>query len=186
VSTAAILLLALSLAMDAMAVAAARGASVPQIRWRDAALVAALFGGVHVVMPVVGALVGETVGEAVRRWDHWIAFALLAGIGGKMLWGSRRRAADNEARFELAVLIGMALASGIDALAVGVALPMMGAPMVLAIAMIGAVAALAAAAGLFAGRRFGGVLGKRLEAVGGLVLIGLGARTLIEHLAGGH
>lgn len=187
----AILLLALGLAMDATAVAAARGLAAPRIRPRHVLLVAGFFGGFQALMPVVGWLVGARVGPLVESWDHWIAFALLLALGAKMLWEARGAgaAAGEEAGagdlFGLKVMTVLAVATSIDALAVGITLPMLGAPFMMTIATIGVVTAVSSAAGLFAGRRFGAMLGKRLDVAGGLVLIGLGTKILVEHLRAG-
>jgi putative Mn2+ efflux pump MntP len=190
VSFASILLLAVGLAMDATAVAAARGLAVPRVRPRHVALIAGFFGGFQALMPLLGWLVGSRVGALVSAWDHWIAFGLLGGIGGKMLWEARSTADHDEEKkdagdpFGLKVMFVLAVATSIDALAVGITLPMLGAPLVLTLLTIGLTTAALSAAGLYAGRRFGALLGKRLDVAGGLVLIGLGTKILLEHLRG--
>lgn len=182
----AILALAIGLSMDAAAVSAARGLATPKVRARHLLLVAGFFGGFQALMPVVGWALGSRVGPAVQAWDHWIAFALLSGIGAKMLWESR--GADDDAApsdadlYGFKIMLVLAVATSIDALAVGFTLPMLDAPFVLSIATIGVTTAVLSAAGLVLGRRFGAMFGKRLDAVGGLVLIGLGTKILIEHL----
>lgn len=188
----AILLLAIGLAMDATAVAAARGMAAPAIRPRHVLLVAVFFGGSQALMPLLGWLVGTQVGPFVEAWDHWIAFVLLAGIGGKMLWealGESEDAGEAVDRgndvFGLRVMFVLAVATSIDALAVGITLPMLGAPILLSLVTIGVTTALLSVIGLFAGRRFGAVLGRRLDVFGGLVLIGLGVKILLEHLGYG-
>lgn len=182
----AILLLAVGLAMDATAVSAARGLAVPEIRTRHVVLVAGFFGGFQALMPIIGWVLGARLGPLVQTWDHWIAFVLLAFIGGKMLWEARSAGKDDgEAvldHFALRSMFVLAIATSIDALAVGITLPMLNAPFVLSVVTIGVVSALLSAAGLFAGRRFGAMLGKRLDVAGGLVLIGLGLKILTEHL----
>ena len=186
----AIVLLAVGLAMDAMAVAGARGIAAKRLRARDVALVAALFGGFQALMPVIGWLVGRRIGPAVEAWDHWIIFALLGGIGAKMLWESRGEpdAAAEEPPgrgvFDLRVLLALAVATSIDALGAGVTLPMLHAPLALSVATIGVTTAVLSALGLYAGRRFGSALGRRLDAFGGVVLIALGCKILVEHLRG--
>jgi len=187
VSLGAILLLALGLALDATAVSAALGLSVPAVRARHVLSVAGFFGGFQALMPVLGWLLGVRIGPLVQAWDHWIAFVLLGIIGGKMLWeargedpGDERAGAD---RFALRSMFVLAIATSIDAFAVGITLPLLAAPFALSIGTIGLVTATLSAAGLFAGRRFGDMLGKRLDAAGGVVLICLGFKILIEHLA---
>ncbi|WP_437958773.1 manganese efflux pump MntP family protein [Sorangium sp. So ce119] len=183
----AILLLALGLAMDATAVSAARGLAVPEIRARHVALVAGFFGGFQALMPLIGWLLGARVGPLVQAWDHWIAFGLLGAIGGKMLWEARASADDKDDDapkdlFALKVMFVLAVATSIDALAIGFTLPMLNAPLALSLVTIGITTAVLSAIGLYAGRRFGAMLGKRLDAAGGVVLIGLGVKILIEHL----
>ncbi len=180
-------MLALGLAMDATAVSAAKGLATPRILPRHVMLVAGFFGGFQALMPMIGWLVGARLGPIVQAWDHWIAFVLLGVIGGKMLWEARGGAPEDTGPqkdpFGFKVMLVLAIATSIDALAVGVTLPMLDAPFVLSLVTIGVTTAVLSAAGLFAGRRFGAVLGKRLDAAGGLVLIGLGTKILIEHLA---
>ncbi len=183
----AIFLLALGLAMDATAVSAARGLATPKILPRHVFLVAAYFGGFQALMPLVGWAVGSRIGPLVQAWDHWIAFGLLAIIGGKMLWEARGDD-DDDAKpaadlYGMKVMFVLAVATSIDALAVGVTLPMLDAPLVLSLVTIGVTTAVLSALGLFAGRRFGAMLGKRLDVAGGLVLIGLGVKILVEHLS---
>lgn len=191
-----ILFLALALAMDATAAAIARGVATPAAgvsrSVAGAARVAIFFGGFQALMPVLGWLLGARIGPRVAAWDHWIAFVLLAAIGGKMIWEARQPAArpagpdpdpDRTSRpGDLRVLLLLAVATSLDAFAVGLTLPLIGAPLVLSVATIGVVTALASALGFFAGRRVGAMLGRRLDAVGGAVLIGVGLRILLQHL----
>ena len=166
----AICLLAFGLSMDATAVAAARGLSVKRVSLRHVAMVSAFFGGFQALMPLLGWLLGSRVGRSFAAWDHWLIFALLGGIGGKMLW----EAFHNEAQPTL---------TESEAFAAGVALPLLNAPLGLSLLAIGLTTATLSAAGLLLGHRFGAALGSRLDALGGLVLIGLGTKTLIEHLS---
>jgi putative Mn2+ efflux pump MntP len=185
-----ILVLALGLAMDATAVCAARGCAAQRIRAQHVLLVALFFGGFQALMPLLGWMLGRGVGPLVQAWDHWIAFVLLAAIGGKMLWeawsssdkAERAREVD---LFGLRVLLLLAIATSIDALAVGFTLPMLNAPFALSLVTIGVTTAFTSAAALCAGRRFGDALGNRPDLVGGVVLIGLGTKILIEHLTAG-
>jgi putative Mn2+ efflux pump MntP len=152
--------------------------------------VALLFGGSQALMPMIGWAVGARFGSLVQAWDHWIAFVLLGGLGAKMLWEARKAAAgedddetpDGGDPFALGAMIVLAVATSIDALAVGVTLPMLGAPFARTLLTIGLVTAGLSTAGLFAGRRLGAALGARLDVLGGLALIGLGAKILVEHL----
>jgi putative Mn2+ efflux pump MntP len=182
----AILLLSLGLAMDATAVAAARGLAAKRVLPRHVLLVGLLFGGFQALMPLLGWLVGTTLGPVVERFDHWIAFVLLGAIGGKMLFEAFKTPAEHAPIagdvFRIEVLLVLALATSVDALAVGVTLPMLGAPLVLSLVSIGVTTALLSGVGLLVGRRFGAALGRRLDVAGGLLLIGLGTKILIQHL----
>jgi putative Mn2+ efflux pump MntP len=186
VSFPAILVLALGLAMDAMAVSATRGIATPKIRPRHVVLVALFFGGFQALMPLIGWLIGTRIGPFVAAWDHWLAFVLLAAIGAKMLWEARgdKRTDERDTHdpFAPRILLLLAIATSIDALAAGITLPMIDAPLVTSLVTIGVTTALLCILGLYAGRRFGAMLGKRLDVVGGLVLIGLGTKILVEHL----
>jgi putative Mn2+ efflux pump MntP len=152
-------------------------------------MVAAFFGGAQALMPLAGWLIGQKVGPFVEAWDHWIAFVLLGGLGGKMLYEARSNDQDDDQKaaeadpFGLRVMLVLAIATSIDALAVGITLPMLDAPFALSLTTIGVTTACLSAAGLFAGRRFGATLGHRLDAFGGIVLIGMGTKILIEHLS---
>ncbi|MGE0547495.1 MAG: manganese efflux pump MntP family protein [Kofleriaceae bacterium] len=181
-----IVVLAIGLAMDATAVAAARGLATPRILFKHLALVALLFGGFQGIMPLIGWAIGDRFGSSVQDWDHWIAFGMLAAIGGKTLWDAQKpdddAAETHRDPYALKVMLVLAVATSIDAFAVGVTLPMLNAPLVLALVTIAITTAVLSGCGLFAGQRFGHLLGRRLDVIGGLVLIGLGVKILIEHL----
>jgi manganese efflux pump family protein len=185
-SAGAILLLAVGLAFDATAVAAARGCALKRILPKHVVLVALFFGGFQALMPFAGYLLGSGVGPLVQAFDHWIAFLVLGAVGGKMLWEARKGDADAEPLsddrlFALPVMLTLALATSIDALAVGFTLPLLGAPLLASLLTIGLVTAAMSAAGLFVGHHFGASLGRRLDLAGGAVLILLGVKILVEH-----
>ena len=181
-----VLILAIGLSMDAMAVAAARGLAAGRIRVRDVALVAGTFGGMQAVMPLFGWLLADRFGNLVERWDHWIAFGLLTVLGGKMLldaWrGDGGGDASNGEPFAVRGVLLLGVATSIDALAAGLTLPLLAVPPALSLAIIGATTALLSAVGLYAGRRTGAALGARLELAGGVALILVGTKILAEHL----
>lgn len=184
----AILTLSVGLAMDATAVSAARGCAARVVRVQDVLRVALLFGGFQALMPGIGWFVGESLGSVVSAWDHWIAFGLLGAIGGKMLWEARgqvdqaSRELDDRELFATRVLVLLAIATSIDALAAGITLPMLGAPMLFSLVSIGVITGALSALGMLVGRRFGEKLGRRLDAFGGIVLMALGTKILLEHL----
>jgi len=188
----AIFLLAVGLSMDAAAAAAARGVLLKRIELRHMLLVAFFFGGSQALMPWAGWLIGAQIGPMVRAWDHWLAFGLLGFLGAKMIRDGilfEKDAQDDPVTsdFRLRTLSILAVATSIDALAAGITLPMMGAPLLLSIVTIGVTTAILSVLGLFAGHRFGAMLGSKLDIVGGLILIGLGLKIFIEHefLGGG-
>lgn len=182
-----IVVLAVGLAMDATAVAAARGcASVSRPRASEVLELSLAFGFAQGLMPWLGALLGERMGSLVAAFDHWIAFGVLAAIGSKMLHEALTGAADEAEPapgLSLRLLIALAIATSIDAFAVGLTLPLLGAPLLLSVLTIGVVTSLLTGAGVILGRRFGALLGKRLDALGGVVLIAIGLKILLEHLA---
>lgn len=186
---ASVLLLSVGLAMDAMAVSAARGLAVPALRLPHYLSVALYFGGFQALMPLGGFLLGSTFGHVVEAWDHWIAFGLLGAIGGKMLVEAIRGPGEEEAAapdvepFAFRVMLPLAIATSIDAFAAGITLPLIAAPPVVSVLSIGVVTGGLSALGLALGRRFGSMLGRRLDAVGGVVLVLLGVKVLVEHLS---
>jgi len=188
-----LVLLALGLSMDATAVAMTSGFTAPRVRPRDALLLALLFGLSQGVMPLIGWAAGAHFASILSAWDHWVAFVLLGGIGAKMLYDAIRHEEhaaatapqDPRSPFDLHMLVLLALATSIDALVAGLTLPLLGVPPLAAAGVIGATTFVLSLAGVEAGRRFGDKLGKKLDVVGGLVLVGLGVKTLIEHLSAG-
>lgn len=183
-SFAQILLLSVGLAMDAAAVATARGCVLRQgSRTAEVMRVALLFGLAQALMPVLGWALGSRVSDAVVRLHHWIAFVVLAGIGAKMLYEALQPAPDAPTPTSTGwrILFGLAIATSIDAFAVGLTLPLLDAPFVLSIVTIGVVTAILSGAGVLVGQRFGALLGRKLDAFGGLVLIALGVKILVEH-----
>lgn len=183
----ALLLLALGLAMDATAVAGARGLAAKQIRFRDALLVAFFFGGAQAAMPAIGWALGAAFASRIVGWGHWVTFVVLGGIGAKMIHEARKADEDDAADvatahvFGLRVLGLLAIATSIDALAAGVALAVANVSIARASLVIGVVTAALSFGGVHLGHRFGARLGKRLEVAGGLVLIGLAVKSLIDH-----
>lgn len=187
---ASIFVLAVGLAMDAMAVAAARGIAAPRLLPRHVALVALYFGSFQALMPCVGYYAGAQVGPWITAWDHWVAFVLLTAVGGKLLWegltsGGGGQEVCERRLFAPSAMLVLAVATSIDALAVGFTLPMLGAPLATSVVTIGLTTAVLSGLGILVGRRLGPMLGKRLDVFGGLVLVGLGIKILLEHLLAG-
>jgi putative Mn2+ efflux pump MntP len=177
--------LAVGLAMDAAAVSIARRAAAGPLRLRNAVSVAVFFGGFQAGMPLLGWALGRELGRWVASWDHWIAFVLLTGVGLKMLHEARRIDPEDPRPggdpFGLRVMFVLAVATSIDAFAAGITLPMLDAPIAVSIGMIGVTTAVLSVVGLALGAHFGARLGSRFDAFGGVVLILLGTKTLVEH-----
>lgn len=174
--------LAFGLAMDATAVSAARGLAAP--RSREIVLLPLLFGGFQVAMAALGWLAGVWVGPYIAAWDHWAAFGLLVAIGGKMMIDAWRRddAAEPPRPGTVALYLGLALATSIDAAAAGITLPLVPAPPWLSLLLIGTITAACSLVGYVAGRFAGKRFGARLEMLGGGVLIAIAVELLAQHL----
>lgn len=183
-----LLLMSIGLAMDATAVSAIRGLAAPQVRLIDALRVALVFGGFHVLMPLIGWLLGERIGKLIAAYDHWVACAVLVALGGKMIHESMtpddHEAPDTRDPFRMALLVPIAVGISLDSLAIGFTLPMLDARLGPALLVIGSTTAVLSFAGVYVGRHFGARLGKRLDAVGGVVLVGMGIKILVDHLRG--
>ena len=177
-------LLAASLAADAFAVAISMGLSAQKASFRDAVRVGLFFGGFQALMPLLGYLAGSTVSAVIARYDHWIAFGLLAFIGGRMLWESARGTEEGgqPSLGALRKLLVLSIATSIDALAVGVSLAVLRENIWVNAAWIGCVTFALSTLGVLAGRRLGRRMQRCATVAGGLVLIFIGAKILIEHL----
>jgi putative Mn2+ efflux pump MntP len=178
--------LACALAMDAFAVAIVTGLTLDPLRPRQVLRLSFHFGLFQALMPVLGWLAGIAVHSYIEAFDHWVAFGLLAFVGGKMLWESRQHEDERPTRGDPTAgwsLVVLSVATSVDALAVGLSLAMIGSQILQPALVIGIVAFGLTAAGMLLGRRAGAVWGRRVEVLGGVVLIGIGVRILVEHLA---
>jgi putative Mn2+ efflux pump MntP len=178
-----ILLIAVGLGMDAFTVALCTGAARREIWFRPGFRLSFHFGLFQFMMPIIGWAAGTTVVRFIESYDHWIAFGLLAFVGGKMInesfEGEHHDIGTDPTRKW--TLVMLAIATSIDALAVGLSLALLKVPILYPSIIIGVVAAGMTAAGLALGCHLGR-FGKRMELIGGLVLIGIGLRIVIEHL----
>ena len=181
-----IFLIAVSLALDAFAVSVSSGISVPGFGKKQAVTMGLWFGGFQFAMPLIGWFLGTSISGYISAVDHFVAFGLLAFIGGNMVWGSLKGEGQESAPSDLSPrrLCLLAVATSIDALAVGVSMAFMEVNILLAAAILGVVALALSVVGGLAGRRLGGLFQQRAELVGGLVLIAIGAKILIEGLFG--
>ena len=181
--------MAISLALDAFAVATSTAIATPNFRKRYAVKMGVWFGMFQFAMPLMGWLLATSVSDYIKAVDHFIAFGLLAFLGGRMVWGSFDKEcevgehADSLTAGRLCLL---AIATSIDAMAAGISMtfmPEINVPF--ACVVIGVVAFALSALGALLGKRLGCLFQKRAELVGGLVLIALGVKILIEHLSSG-
>lgn len=178
--------LAVGLSMDCMAVSIANGLTMKCLRVRPMLRIALFFGGFQMLMPVLGWLAGLSLRSLIAAFDHWLAFALLLLIGGKMIREARRREGSCERTDEtmkLLVLVGLAVATSLDALAIGLSLSFLHVAIVTPVLVIGATAFALTLLGIWVGFRFGDRLERYAELVGGLILIGIGLKILVQHLA---
>jgi putative Mn2+ efflux pump MntP len=187
IDTLTLLGIAVGLAMDAFAVAIATGIVLGQVSGRQTFRLAFHFGLFQFLMPVIGYLAGMTVERWIREYDHWLAFALLGFIGGKMVYegmrGGEEEGNGGKDPTRGMSLVMLSVATSIDALAVGVSLGVLHSEAIIYPGIvIGIVACTFTAAGLHLGKRLGTVFGKRMEVAGGLVLIGIGGKILFDHL----
>lgn len=178
-----IVFIAFGLAMDAFAVAVASGVAANRMIMRLAFKTAAFFGGFQAVMPVVGWVCGETLCSRISAVDHWIAFGLLTVIGLKMIWEARHEEElIDRAPPGTTVLFVLALATSLDALAVGFSLSALNVEILAPAVIIGIVTFLLSLGGVYVGKHVGHFCEKYIEIFGGLILIGIGVEILIKHL----
>jgi putative Mn2+ efflux pump MntP len=178
-----ILLLALSMSSDAFAAALGKGARLNRPSLGEALRTGLIFGSIEAVTPVIGWAAGRAASTYIEAFDHWIAFGLLVVIGGKMIWDSLRRSEEEEKpqRHTLAVLVVTAIGTSIDAMAVGVTLALIDANIIVNALAIGAATFTMVTIGVMTGRYLGEKFGRIAEAAGGLVLIAIGVKILLEH-----
>lgn len=169
--------------MDAFGASVSRGALVGGLRQSVALRVAGLFGGFAAATPVVGWAVGFAFLDLIAAFDHWIAFGLLSAVGVKMIFDAqaRRGSIASNTSLRVLILVTSALATNIDAGIFGITLPIMQVNLVAASATIGLVTFIASFAGLYVGRATGAAFGHKAEIVGGLILIVIGIKILIDH-----
>ena len=175
--------IAVGLSMDAFAVSICKGLSVRLLKPRHNLICGLYFGGFQALMPVIGWLLGRQFESLIKSIDHWIAFALLVLIGANMI----REAVKNEEEnlndsFSPKTMLPLAVATSIDALAVGVTFAFLDVSIVPAVSMIGATTFILSAVGVKIGNVFGAKYKSKAELVGGIVLIAMGVKILIEHL----
>jgi putative Mn2+ efflux pump MntP len=179
-----VVLIALAVSADAFAVALGRGLHMRKLNLRHAAIIALIFAAFQVVMPLLGWLLGRGLEQYITEIDHWIAFALLAVIGGKMLWdaftGSDDGVDDDSLNVRELLLLGVA--TSIDALAVGISFAFLSVSITEAVTVIGVITLVLSFAGVLIGHRVGLKFRGPAEIVGGAILILIGTNILLTHL----
>lgn len=177
-----LLLLAVALAMDSVAVSIAIGSKYKELLLSKILVIAAVFGLFQGVMPLAGYLIGISFAGYVQAYDHWIAFVLLAGLGGKMLYEAYQDEFDEEVTdLSTKTLITLAVATSIDAMAVGVTFAFLQTDIYFASAIIALVTFALCFGAVTIGKKLGSLLESKAEILGGLILIGLGCKILLEH-----
>ena len=177
-----IFLLAVGLSMDAFAVSVCKGLSVQRLKPRHGAICGAYFGGFQALMPLIGWLLGRQFESLIKNIDHWIAFVLLVLIGANMVRESFGKDEEVNDSFSFKTMLPLAVATSIDALAVGVTFAFLDVNIWIAIALIGVTTFTLSAVGVKIGNVFGAKYKSKAELAGGIILIALGIKILIEHL----
>jgi manganese efflux pump family protein len=179
-----VLIIAIGLSMDAVAVSIASGAAFKQLSVKYAFRMALFFGGFQAIMPLIGALAGLSIKNYIQGIDHWIAFVILCAIGGKMIYESLKTT-ESQKNFNpsnILVLLTLSVATSIDALVVGITLPLVASNIFIAVLVIGLVTFMLSYAAVGIGKKFGHLFERKAETLGGLVLISLGIKCLLEHI----
>ena len=181
-----LLVLALGLSMDAFAVSICKGLSVPKLQAKHCLICGVYFGGFQALMPLIGWLLGTQFESLITNIDHWIVFALLALIGGKMIFDSLKGGEEEdcgcEDKLDIKELVGLSFATSIDALAVGISFAFLQVKVLPSVACIGVTTCLLSILGVAIGQKFGAKYKDKATLVGGVVLIGIGLKILLEHL----
>ena len=185
-----LLLIAIGLSMDAFAVAICVGLAMAEASLKKACVVGCYFGGFQTIMPVAGFFVATLFADKIIAYDHFVAFALLCFLGGKMIAGSFKKEGGPggpggcEASLGLAKMLPLAIATSIDALAVGVSFAFLRVSIAPAAAVIGAITFVISMLGVKIGNVFGAKFKSKAELAGGIILILIGLKILLEHLYG--
>ncbi len=178
-----IIVIGIGLAMDAFAVSICKGLSMKKINWKNAMIIALYFGLFQAGMPVLGYALGSAFSSFVQSVDHWIAFILLAIIGGNMIKDSTDDEVEKRNdKVDAKTMIVLAIATSIDALAIGVTFAFFEVNLLLAILIIGVITFVLSILGVIIGNKFGDKFQNRAELAGGIILIIIGLKILLEHL----
>ena len=188
-------IVSIGLAMDAFAVSISKGLAIRELRWRQAAWAGLWFGGFQALMPLLGFFVGSRFSESIKAVDHWVAFVLLLIVGLNMIReaiAEKKADADSTEDSEkeeltssdlgVRTMLVLAVATSVDALAVGITFALLKVNMLVAVSMIGVITFAISAAGVYLGHAVGAKFKKSASLLGGVVLVGIGIKILLEHL----
>ena len=181
-SFAELFLIAVGLSMDAFAVSVCKGLSVKKLSPKHALLAGVYFGGFQFLMPVIGYLLGFRFEHFITNIDHWIAFVLLAFIGGNMIKESFGKSEELNDDFGFKTMLLMAVATSIDALAVGITFAFLNVSIIPAASLIGVTTFIISAIGIYISNVFGAKYKSKAELAGGIILVLIGVKILLEHL----
>ena len=180
-----LLIIAIGVSMDAFAVSISKGLSTPNLKPKNALTAALWFGGFQALMPIIGYYLGVSFADLVASVDHWIAFVLLGIIGGNMIKESfEKDSSDIDVDYSVKAMFPLAIATSIDALAIGVSMAFLGVNIWSAVLLIGITTGLFSFAGVHVGRFFGCRYKSKAEFVGGFILFAMGLKILLEHTIG--
>ena len=178
-----ILLISIGLAMDAFAVSVCKGLAMKKMSWKKAIIIGLYFGIFQAVMPVIGYFLGTTFERFITNVDHWVAFILLVGIGINMVKEAFDKESENRNdNVDMKTMLVLSIATSIDALAIGITFACLKIHIVMPVITIGLITFIISVIGVKIGNRFGNKYEKKAEIMGGVILILLGIKILLEHL----
>ena len=181
--TLSIILIAIGLSMDSFAVSVTNGLTIRDLNVKRVLLISFSLAIFQAVMPLIGWFAGIGIEQYITEFDHWIAFVLLSFIGIKMIYeGLQKNDKEKDSELKILTLIGQSFATSIDAFAVGISFAFLNISIITPVFIIGFVTFIFSLIGLYLGKYFGKKIGKSVEVFGGIVLLGIGFKILIEHL----
>jgi manganese efflux pump family protein len=176
------ILIGLGLALDAFAVSITCGITLKKCKISQAFRIALFFGGFQAIMPIIGWAAGFSFREYITSYSHWIAFLILLFVGGKMIYESFifKKECDRSNPTNLLVLLGLAIATSLDALAVGLSFSILNITITEPVIIIGIITFILSFTGVYLGEKFGTLFGNRIDIIGGIILIGIGLKILLK------
>ncbi|MBI5475586.1 MAG: manganese efflux pump [Ignavibacteriales bacterium] len=180
--TLTIILIAIGLSLDAVAVSISMGLSISTLKIKHGLIIGIFFGVFQAVMPAIGWFFGRSFQTVIETFDHWIAFGLLTIIGVKMIYESLSPKPENIKKLSFQSLLVLSLATSIDAFAIGISFAMLEISIVTPILIIGSITFFFSFLGVGLGKHVGQLIPKKIEVVGGIILIGIGLKIILQHL----